>query len=277
MIPFQATLDSLERVLKSAGANKAPLVMRTSDDAITAANNTLKENVVPIFCVSSVTGVGLDAVRRYLHLLPPGASLQEQEKLEQKPPEFQIDEVFDVPGVGTVVGGLVTQGVIAEGVHLQLGPFDDGSFSAVVVASIKRNRAACRLVRATQSAALAVNVSPGSVRRGMVLLDPHQGPPVACTRFTAQVSLLFHPTEIARRFRTTVHVGSVRQTAVIEAIEPLAHIRTNDAARISFRFIRHPEYLRVGARLFFRDGKTKGIGNVTSIERDDHDDPAQNI
>ena len=62
---LQGTLDSLEQVLKSVGANKAPLVIRSPDDAITAANNTLKENVVPIFCISSVTGVGLNIVRRY--------------------------------------------------------------------------------------------------------------------------------------------------------------------------------------------------------------------
>jgi len=263
---LQATLDSLEEVLKSIGANKAPLVIRSPDDAITAANNTHKENVVPIFCISSVTGVGLNIVRRYLHLLPPGASLLEQEKLEQEPPEFQIDEIFDVPGVGTVVGGLVTQGIITEGISLNLGPFEDGSFKTVSVSSIKRNRAACRLVRATQSAALAINVPVAQLRRGMVLLDTRLGTPEACMRFQAQVSLLFHPTEIVRGFRTTVHVGNVRQTAVIEAIEPLGPIRTNDAALVSFRFIRNPEYLRVGFRLLFRDGRTKGIGTVTSID-----------
>merc|ERR1719495_2952582 len=159
---LQATLDSLEQVLKSIGANRAPLIIRSNDDAITAANNTPMENVVPIFCISSVTGVGLDIVRRYLHLLPPGASHKEQQKLEQNPPEFQIDEIFDVPGVGTVVGGLVTQGIITEGISLNLGPFEDGSFKVVTVSSIKRNRAACRLVRATQSAALAISHTAGS-------------------------------------------------------------------------------------------------------------------
>lgn len=81
----------------------------------------------------------------------------------------------------------------------------------------------------------------------------------------AQVSLLFHPTEIVVGFQTTVHVGNIRQTAIIESLEPLGFIRTNDVALVSFRFIRNPEYLRVGARLLFRDGRTKGIGKITKV------------
>ena len=81
------------------------------------------------------------------------------------------DEIFDVPYVGCVVGGLVTQGIITEGMTLNLGPFEDGTFRPVIVTSIKRNRAACRLVRATQSAALAIDVPVSEIRRGMVLVD----------------------------------------------------------------------------------------------------------
>jgi len=80
---------------------------------------------------------------------------------------------------------------------------------------------------------------------------------------------MFHPTEIVQGFRTTVHVGNIRQTAVIEAIEPISRIRTNDAALVSFRFIRNPEYLTLGSRLLFREGRTKGIGNVTKIDKHD--------
>jgi hypothetical protein len=71
---------------------------------------------------------------------------REAEKLEQEIPEFQIDELFEVPGVGTVCGGLVTQGFIVENMMLAVGPFDDGKFKAVNVSSIRRNKAACRSV-----------------------------------------------------------------------------------------------------------------------------------
>lgn len=44
-----------------------------------------------------------------------------------------------------------------------------------------------------------------------------------------------------------------------------SHIKTNEKARVVFQFKFKPEYLRVGARLLFRDGKTKGVGEVTQI------------
>ncbi len=169
---LQNTLDSLQKVLTNLGSKKVPLIVKSSDDIFSAVSNTPKENVVPIFCVSSVSGSGIDQLKRFLHLLPPRSGLKEQEKLEQAHPEFQIDEIFDVPNVGCVVGGLVTQGIITEGMTLNLGPFEDGTYKPVAVTSIKRNRAACRLVRATQSAALAIDVSIMIVRKGMVLLDP---------------------------------------------------------------------------------------------------------
>lgn len=39
----------------------------------------------------------------------------------QEVSEFQIDEVFRVVEVGTVVGGLLTKGVITEGMNLLIG------------------------------------------------------------------------------------------------------------------------------------------------------------
>lgn len=35
---------------------------------------------------------------------------------------------------------------------------------------------------------------------------------------------------------------------------------------VRFRFLKHPEYLKVGAKLLFREGVTKGIGHVTDVQ-----------
>uniref|UniRef100_A0A3B1J3N1 Translation elongation factor EFTu/EF1A C-terminal domain-containing protein n=2 Tax=Characoidei TaxID=1489739 RepID=A0A3B1J3N1_ASTMX len=42
-------------------------------------------------------------------------------------------------------------------------------------------------------------------------------------------------------------------------------LRTGERAVVCFRFMKHPEYLRVGAKLLFREGVTKGIGHVTHL------------
>ena len=195
---LQATLNSLQTLLKSVGSNKVPLIVKCGDDSITAASNALKENVVPIFCVSNVTGSGMDMVKRFLHLLPPGAGLKEQEKLEQEHPEFQVDELFDLPHVGTVVGGLVTQGIITEGVTMNVGPCEDGTFQPVTITSIKRNRAPCRLVRATQSAALAIDMPVASLRRGMCLVDPRNDEEQARPAYFFQVLPSFQNRDLKR-------------------------------------------------------------------------------
>lgn len=77
------TLQNLESFLKQVGSRRVPLIVNTIDDVITAGANQLKENVVPIFCVSSVTGDGLELLTKFLYVLPPGNSSKEKERLEQ--------------------------------------------------------------------------------------------------------------------------------------------------------------------------------------------------
>ena len=91
---LQQTLDSLAKFLAQIGSKKVPLIVKNGDNLLNAVSNISKENVVPIFCVSSVSGTGLQEVKRFLHLLPPVAGLKEQEKLEQANPEFQIGKNF---------------------------------------------------------------------------------------------------------------------------------------------------------------------------------------
>lgn len=58
-----------------------------------------------------------------------------------------------------------------------------------------------------------------------------------------------------------VHCGSIRQTASIMTMNKDC-LRTGDKAQVKFRFIKHPEYIKVGQRMVFREGRTKAVGNI---------------
>jgi GTPase len=79
------------------------------------------------------------------------------------------------------------------------------------------------------------------------------------------VYVLFHATVIYPGFQTTVHIGNICQTAVIEGIMTTGGINANDRVSVLFCFLRHPDYVIVGMSLLFGEGRTKGIGKITQV------------
>ncbi|XP_061129240.1 GTP-binding protein 2b isoform X2 [Syngnathus typhle] len=215
----ERTLRQLERLLKQPGCNKVPLVVRTADDAVAAAQQFAPAAcVTPIFTLSSVSGKGLELLKVFLNILPPLSNSKQQEELMQQLTEFQVDEIYSVPDVGTVVGGTLYSGVCREGERLAVGPTDEGGFLRVKVLSIQRNRSTCRLLRAGQAATLALgNLDRTLLRKGMVMVSPKMKPTI-CRHFEAAVVLLFHAGTFRRGSQVTAHVGNVRQTAVVQRL-----------------------------------------------------------
>lgn len=52
----------------------------------------------------------------------------------------------------------------------------------------------------------------------MVMVSPEMNPTI-CWLFEAEIVLLFHAKTFHRGFQVTVHVGNVRQTATVEALQ----------------------------------------------------------
>ena len=113
--------------------------------------------IAPIFQVSCVTGENLDLLYKFLNTVPPLHSHLSQETLEQQPAEFHVDELFNVPEVGIVLGGILKRGVIQVGDKVLVGPTENGGFCKTMVATIRRNRTPCRNVRAGQAATVTVS------------------------------------------------------------------------------------------------------------------------
>ena len=93
-------------------------------------------------------------------------------RLEKESPEFHIDEIFRVQGVGTIVGGLLVKGTIDEKMKVKVGPGPSGEFYTGVVKSIHRNKFSCKSIKPNQSASVCFSLSSElpSLRSGMVMI-----------------------------------------------------------------------------------------------------------
>jgi len=61
-----------------------------------------------------------------------------------------------------------------------------------------------------------------------------------------------------------VHIRNVVQTAIIKSMNKES-ISTGQRAKVIFKFIGHPEYIRLGDRILFREGRSKGIGDIITL------------
>jgi GTPase len=229
---YAQTVASLQKLLKSPGARKLPVVVKTQADVVMAQGNIVNDRVVPIFPMSSVTGEGLDLLRSFLNLVP---SRRNWHDARDKPTEFSCDETFMVPGVGTVVAGCCTSGSVRVGQTLHLGPDGHGHFSSVSVRSIEYKKVQVKRLVAGQSGALALKkVKRSQVRKGMVLMDSAVTPG-ASWRFTAEVCILTHSSSIRDGYQPVICCQNVRQAARVVSIEGKPLIRAGDRAVVSFQ------------------------------------------
>ncbi|EPB68483.1 elongation factor Tu protein [Ancylostoma ceylanicum] len=256
---LEETMKNIGRLVKSAGARKLPVMVRNTNDVIHAAVNFPSKRVCPIFQVSNVEGTNLDLLRQFLNIVPLRRTL-----CENDPAHFQIDDVYWVEGVGTVVSGTVLSGTIKVNDTLLLGPNSVGEFVPLPVKSIHRKRMPVSSVRCGQTASFALRkITKREVRKGMVMLDPRMNP-VSSMMFEAEILILHHPTTIKPNYQAMLHIGSIRQTATLVSMTKEV-LRTGDRDRVMFRFIRLPEYIRPGTRMVFREGRTKAVGTVVNV------------
>ncbi|KAI8066592.1 P-loop containing nucleoside triphosphate hydrolase protein [Gongronella butleri] len=256
------TIKSLRTLLKSKSCHKLPIFVKTNQDVVNSAQHCVSARLCPIFQISNVTGQGLDLLRNYLNILPSLTTYDTNERFH-----YEINETYSVPFVGTVVSGILKSGLIHVGDKVLVGPDHAGEFVVTTIKGIHRRRVSVPVARAGQSVTFALkNIRRKALRKGMVLLqyEKDMPPPKVSRKFEAEIRILYHSTTIKEKYQAMIHCGSVRQTASIVNLDKQI-LRTGDKAIVLFEFVKQPEYLLEGAKLIFREGRTKGKGTVMRI------------
>ncbi|SPQ95877.1 Tr-type G domain-containing protein [Plasmodiophora brassicae] len=218
------------------------------------ADRCLDLRLIPILVISGKTGVGLPTLRRFLRLLRKPRVWEKRR--DDNLFEFHCDEVHDVDRVGTVVSGVVLNGVFEVGQTVKLGPVENGTYVEVMAESIHVHRTNVRRAVAGQAVSVALRgVKRSHVRKGIALIHVDR-PPSACTEFTADVTALSPSNPFAVGAQCVVHVSTVSQLCTVVAVHNQS---------VVFRFAHRAEHVSQGAPLIFRDDRVQGCGFVTGV------------
>ncbi|KAF9584598.1 GTP binding protein [Lunasporangiospora selenospora] len=107
----------------------ATVVRRFSDPGLVESTNTM---AIPILLLSSVTGENVNLLEKCLSLLPKPEGSNNKDEIDehrsdiqriQDPVCYQIEEIYNIPDIGTVVGGFLHSGRIE--VHRPMYVFDN--------------------------------------------------------------------------------------------------------------------------------------------------------
>jgi len=302
---YKQTLDYITKVLKSTGTQKLPVVIRDSDDLKVYSESILFDRVCPIFCVSSVSGEGIEKLRTFISLLMSRSAHLQNLKLPSNPSqngnpnpnpnpnantnintnnannnntnipnpinpnrvEFLMDCVFTVKGIGLVISGTLVSGKVTVGLNLMLGPDIKGEFKQVTIKSIHYKRTPCTEISAGNSCCFHIK-SKHEIKQS----DIRKGMVLLDKDTNYKTVWEFEAEVMILHHATTIkpNYQAVVHCGVIRQTAQVVSItcdllRTGDRGLVRFKFIKSPEFLHVGSTILFREGRTRGIGHVKNL------------
>ena len=145
-------LMQMKNSLKAEMPDKIPIIIKTVEDIVLVSRTLFKENPIPIFMVSNLTGQNLDLFKGFLNLLPVINPFENYQHLNT---EFFIDQKFEVDHQ-VILAGTVIKGSIRKNQQLCLGPDNKGQFHLIEIHAIRCKRVDVRSATCGQNCTISI-------------------------------------------------------------------------------------------------------------------------
>ena len=284
----------VRRTLKIPLFQKRSVAIDTDEDYDNLFTNCLMEDYfatnIPILTTSSKTGKNIDRIHNLLKILPTRvtniATVNIPRTIKNVCILSYIECVYQPPGVGIVVTGTLgtNDSPISVGQDLFIGPLGTEKPYMIGVKvkglhdnfhnslkTIDQGQSFCANIRFIKE-----SLTRDQIRKGLVITSDPTMVNKMSLRFTASVKVLNLKTTVGEGYCPVIHYRTVRQAARIIEVTMLDSdtvaesgkkqiIRGAQDAIVKFEFMLRPEFIEVDACLFFRDGRTKGIGKIIAV------------
>ncbi len=269
---LKETIDSLNKLLNHSSVSRRPFHIKNHEDIILSVKNIYSLSIAPIFQMSNVTGEGMENIRMFLNLLGENSSVASRENVSV---EFFIDNLFNVKGVGVVIGGHLQSGTIRVGDSLLLGPKEDGNYESVIVKSLHCKKV--NVLYATAGSYVCISfkkIDKKIIRRGLAVISPTNMEALSTMEFLATITVMrSHATTVKIGYEPLLCCNSIRQVVRILDISDKQNfrdvsddddkiLRTNDTGVVKLQFKYRPEYLKSKSRFILCEGNLKIVGEV---------------
>ena len=264
----QNTLKTITNILKTM--EKFPTLIKNESQIDQQVEYINSDKTIPVFLVSNVTGEGIPFLKIFLSKIKSRISANPLFRSPKEEVEFFIDGIYTPKGIGIVVAGTMLSGTANVNDVLQLGPMKDSTFQLVTIRSIHHKRILVDKAIAGQAVCFSIkaiktkdSITKDAFRKGMVLISKDISPKVSW-EFEADVVILHHATTVQANYQAVVHCGVIRQACKVISIDKDV-LRTGDKGKVKFKFMYNPEYIHTGMTILFREGRTKGLGVISTI------------
>jgi elongation factor 1-alpha len=242
------------------------------------------DEILPVIATSNKTGFYINSLKKILFELEP----RKLWSSEKKDSIFYVESLFNPPGIGLVVSGILKGKSIRTGDNVFVGPIDN-KFYPIRIRSIHNNvKELVDELEDHQRGCFAISCTDKKIEllrrmftKGVVIISNLELAQKMTWNFKAEIEILHHSATIREKYSPVLHIGPIRQSASIIKIHDIIKynenkkieindednsekisIRTKDKAIVEFKFVSHQEFLEKDMIFFFREGTTRGVGRI---------------